>query len=164
MGSVFRFKQFEVDQADCAMKINTDGVLMGAKAWHKEPKSILDIGTGTGVISLMLAQRFPAAVLHAVEVDEPACLRAQANFINSPFADRLQAYHCSFEQLNTGVLYDLIVSNPPFYTRSLHNPDPRKQLAKHTDMEFFTKLLYFAVHNLNTYYSVARRRQRVFLP
>lgn len=149
MGSVFKFKQFEVDQRDCAMKINTDGVLLGAVCDYDNPQRILDIGSGTGVISLMLAQRFGKAYVDAVEIDESAYQRTQANFEGSVFSSRLAAYHSSFESLNTNEYYDLIVSNPPFYTNSLHNPDAKKSLARHTDLDFFNRLLSFSMERLS---------------
>ena len=84
--SIFKFKQFEVDQTGCAMKINTDGVLLAAIAESTAPKRILDIGTGTGVIALMLAQRFPNAFVEAVEIDEQASATAERNFQSSVFS------------------------------------------------------------------------------
>lgn len=149
MGTVFRFKQFEVDQRDCAMKINTDGVLLGALVSFVNPNHILDIGSGTGVISLMLAQRFEQAYVDAVEIDEAAYVRTNENFSNSVFANRLTAYHSSFENLTPGNKFDLIISNPPFYTNSLHNPDEKKTIARHTDHDFFRKLLQFSYVNLS---------------
>lgn len=143
MRSVFRFKQFEVDQGTCAMKINTDGVLLGGSTFFSEARRILDVGTGTGVIALMLAQSHPHAYIDAVEIDDAAYLQAKINFQNSPFAARLQVFPGSFADMKPPGLYDLIVSNPPFYTNSLQNPDIRKRLAKHTDMLFFEKLLSF---------------------
>lgn len=149
--NVFHFKQFEVDQRDCAMRINTDGVLLGAMSDMPDstlksvgPLRILDIGTGTGVVALMLAQRFPAAVVDALEIDPEAAARATSNFQNSPFSDRLQAYSISMQDFQPEPLvgkYDLIVSNPPFFLDALANPDPRKQLARHTDFSFFEILL-----------------------
>ena len=144
MGTVFRFKEFEVDQQGCAMKINTDGVLLGAIVETNNPLRILDIGTGTGVIAMMLAQRYALASVDAVEIDEAAFKCSFANFQNSPFASRVHAYWNSFEDLEIEKNYDLIVSNPPFYTNSLHNPDARKKLARHSDFNFFDKLLAFA--------------------
>ena len=149
MGSVFRFKEFEVNQEGCAMKINTDGVLLGAIVHADNPAHILDIGTGTGVIAMMLAQRFHHAWLHAVEIDKDAFTRSISNFQNSPYSTRVEAFLGSFEDLHISVKYDLIVSNPPFYTNSLHNPDERKKLARHTDVVFFDKLLAFAHQNLS---------------
>lgn len=145
--SLFRFKRFVVDQTECAMKINTDGVLLGAMAMDDTPgaPAILDIGTGTGVIGLMLAQRFPAASVDAIEIDAQAAERAVLNFRASPFADRLTAFHVpliDYAPVPAEEKYDLIVSNPPFFLDALKNPDPRKQLARHTDREFFSQLLH----------------------
>lgn len=148
MGSVFRFKEFEVNQEGCAMKINTDGVLLGAIVHADNPVHILDIGTGTGVIAMMLAQRFHEACLHAVEIDKDAFTLSISNFQNSPYSTRVEAFLGSFEDLHISVKYDLIVSNPPFYTNSLPNADERKKLARHTDVVFFDKLLDFAHQNL----------------
>src|ERR1700684_3232966 len=98
MSNVFRFKQFNVDQSGCAMKINTDGVLLGALTESDQPKTILDIGTGTGVIALMLAQRFNGARSDAVEIDPIASQTAERNFTNSVFAEKLSVYPIGFEQ------------------------------------------------------------------
>lgn len=149
MGSIFKFKEFEINQQGCAMKINTDGVLLGALVNSQYPSRILDIGTGTGVIAMMLAQRFPLSQVDAVEIDEDAYATAIQNFQNSAFSSRLQGYLGSFEDLKEIDNYDLLVSNPPFYTNSLHNPDLRKKLARHTDFHFFDKLLLFAKENLS---------------
>lgn len=153
MGSVFKFKQFDVEQRDCAMKINTDGVLLGAllemETSAAEPQ-ILDIGTGTGVIALMLAQRYPTAQVIGVDIDETAYLRAMENFSRSVFHERLKAASGTFHLLDGANTYDLIVSNPPFYTNSLHNPDARKKIARHTDFDFFDGLLRFAANNLRS--------------
>lgn len=141
MGSIFKFKQFEVNQAGCAMKINTDGVLLGAIVQKNDAKQILDIGTGTGVIALMLAQRFPDALVDAVEIDESAALAASANFSNSDFSARVKAHHFPISLYNTHVKYDLIVSNPPYFVNDLKNPEQRKGIARHADENFFELLL-----------------------
>jgi len=144
MANVFRFKQFSVDQTGCAMKINTDGVLLGALAGADKPLSILDIGTGTGVIALMLAQRFPDARIDAVEVDESAAITAERNFKGSPFADRLRLFPVGFADFfgnHPDKKYDLIVSNPPFYINSLQSPGVKKNLAKHAGDGFFEGLI-----------------------
>jgi tRNA1Val (adenine37-N6)-methyltransferase len=150
MAEVFQFKQFSVDQTACAMKINTDGVLLGALAEAKSPESIIDIGTGTGVIALMLAQRFPDALIEAVEIDESAAQTAKANFANSFYANRLTIFNSSFEGYfiaNPNRKYNLIVSNPPFYINSLTSPGAGKNLAKHADASFFETLIaQTAVH------------------
>jgi tRNA1Val (adenine37-N6)-methyltransferase len=141
---MFRFKQFTVNQTGCAMKINTDGVLLGAIAEVKDPASILDIGTGTGVIALMLAQEYTEANVDAVEVDADAAQTAARNFKGSPFADRLRLFPIDFEtyfKQSPVAEYDLIVSNPPFYTASLKSPEEKKNVAKHAGMDFFERLM-----------------------
>jgi tRNA1Val (adenine37-N6)-methyltransferase len=142
--SVFSFKQFSIDQSGCAMKINTDGVLIGALAGAIEAKHILDIGTGTGVIALMLAQRFNHAKIDAVEIDTDAAQTAGRNFNNSPFANKLALYALGFEpffEQYPEKKYDLIVSNPPFHLNSLTSTGVKKNLARHTDADFFERLV-----------------------
>lgn len=148
---MFKFKQFSVDQTGCAMKINTDGVLLGALADADKPLSILDIGTGTGVIALMLAQRFTDAHIDAVELDESAAITAGRNFKDSPFADRLELFSTGFEDFFTthpNKKYDLIVSNPPFYINSLQSPGVKKNLAKHAGDGFFEGLISAVAEHL----------------
>jgi tRNA1Val (adenine37-N6)-methyltransferase len=141
MGSLFRFKRFEVDQQGCAMKINTDGVLLGGVVLHTLPLDILDIGTGTGVIAMMLAQRFDQAKVDAVEIDMSAAATAGKNFLHSPFAGRITIYPVSFEEFDTAAKYDLIVSNPPYFVNDLKNQEKRKEIARHTHEDFFDLLL-----------------------
>jgi len=148
----FQFKQFSVDQTGCAMKINTDGVLLGAIAGADNPATILDLGTGTGVIALMLAQRFIEAQIDAVEIDMDAAKTAEMNFRGSPFADRLNVYPFSFETYFDQFperKYDLVVSNPPFYISSLKSPGAKKALAKHTDVDFFEKMIKYIANHLS---------------
>lgn len=139
--SIFKFKQFEVDQTGCAMKINTDGVLIGAIADHSSPKNILDIGSGTGVIALMLAQRFPEANVHAVEIDVQAAETAGRNFEASIFNERLTIDNIAIEQYNSNRHFDLIVSNPPFFVNDLKNEEERKGIARHANEAFFELLI-----------------------
>lgn len=141
MGSIFSFKKFQVNQAGCAMKINTDGVLLGAIVVQEKPQQILDIGTGTGVIAMMLAQRFPQGKVDAVEIDASAASAANANCSAAPFNGRINVYHTSIEQYQTANRYDLIVSNPPFFVNDLKSGDKRKELARHADEDFFILLL-----------------------
>jgi len=141
MGSIFKFKQFEVDQSGCAMKINTDGVMLGAIATQADVKNVLDIGTGTGVIGLMLAQRFPAARIDAVEIDEQAAKAAAKNGVHSPFASRFNVIHSAIENYKTSEKYDLIVSNPPYFVNDLKNPEHRKGIARHADLLFFEQMI-----------------------
>jgi len=133
------------------MKINTDGVLLGVLAHTDHPKSILDIGTGTGVIALMLAQRFANAKIDAVEIDQSAAETAGRNFQNSSFADRLNIYPLGFSEFfdrYPDKKYDLIVSNPPFYINSLKSPETKRELAKHADRDFFKDLLSYSSRHL----------------
>ncbi|EOR92762.1 tRNA (adenine37-N(6))-methyltransferase TrmN6 [Arcticibacter svalbardensis MN12-7] len=152
MKNVFRFKQFSVDQTGCGMKINTDGVLLGALAGSSLSGRVLDIGTGTGVIALMLAQRNHLLEVDAVEIDPSAAERASRNFSDSPFSSRVQLIRGSFQDYSISyplVSYDLIISNPPFFLKSLKNPDVQKQVARHAAEGFFSELIDFAVAHLN---------------
>ncbi len=126
------------------MKINTDGVLLGAISSVENPKTILDIGTGTGVIALMLAQRFPSSKIDAVEIDTSSAQTAEQNFINSKFTARLTLHEtdiAGFWLQKQHQRFDLIVSNPPFYLDTLTSPKENKTLAKHTVPNFFEDLL-----------------------
>ena len=133
----FRFKQFAVEQEDVAMKVGTDGVLLGAWADCEGAKCILDIGTGTGVIALQMAQRNNQAQIHAVEIDEAAAKRARANFDNSPWAERLTVEQTAVQKFSPAEKFDLIVSNPPYFVDSLLPPDAKRSTARHThDLTF----------------------------
>lgn len=145
MSTVFKFKEFEVAQEHCAMKVGTDGVLLGA--WVQPistPFKVLDIGTGTGVISLMMAQRFGSADIEAVEIDAAAFEQAVTNFENSPWGDRLFCFHASFQEYFNEVeeQYDLIISNPPYHLATTKTIDKAKNLARFEDALPFEHLLY----------------------
>lgn len=129
MNRPFRFKQFEIHQERCAMKIGTDGVLLGAwTSVQSNPFSILDIGAGTGIIALMLAQRSIAENIEAIEIDGNAYEQCVENFEASPWADRLFCYHAGLDELvdELDEEYDLIVSNPPFFEPPLPTASPPK--------------------------------------
>lgn len=145
--TTFRFKEFSVEQDQCAMKIGTDGVLLGAWVNLKHhPYSILDIGAGTGIIALMLAQRSIAENIDAIELDESAYEQCVDNFENSHWNDRLFCYHADFmefvEELE-GETYDLIISNPPFFKPSeTHNQmSPEREKARFTNNLSFENLM-----------------------
>ena len=142
--SKFQFKQFSIEQDNCAMKIGTDGVLLGAWApiLHN-PYSILDIGTGTGIIALMLAQRSNAAQIDALEIEENAYEQATDNFENSPWNERLFCFHAGLDEFmeEPEDEYDLIVSNPPFYAEDYKTNDDQRDLARFQDALPFEDLI-----------------------
>ena len=139
--SWFQFQQFRINQDRCAMKISTDAVLLGALASVEHPQFILDIGSGTGVIALMLAQRFPTAQLAAVELDESAAVQASANFSESKFAARLTCHHSKIQEFTFPQKFDLIVSNPPYFSNHLKGSVKERNQALHTDALSFEQLL-----------------------
>lgn len=151
MGSVeFRFRQFTIQQPRAAMRVGTDGVLLGAWARADAPKRILDIGTGTGLIALMMAQRFPAAEVNAVEVEEGARLDALENFSRSSWADRIRIVGydiLDFAASQPAGGYDLIVCNPPFFRDSLPNARNVYTLARHQG-ELRVETLFKAARHL----------------
>src|SRR5690606_4952240 len=149
--SLFRFKEFVVNQDNCPMKINTDGVLLGALAEVGSKYKICDIGTGTGVIALMLAQRNHQAIIDAIDVDFHAVDTATHNFENSLFHERLNCHHHSFIEffeLHPQNKYDLIISNPPFFVNALKSSVERKNIARHTDEVFFMDFLRVSANHL----------------
>ena len=153
MSKVFQFKQFSVDQTNCGMKVNTDAAILGAIAENNDIREILEIGTGTGVIALMLAQRYPKAYIDAVEIDKAASLTAESNFRYSPFSQNITLISSSFEDhflSSPNKCYDLILSNPPYFVNSLRSENPSKQLARHTDIDFFKNLIASSSEHLST--------------
>ncbi len=144
MGAPFKFKEFTVNQDRCAMKIGTDGVLLGAWASvTQQPNTVLDIGAGTGVLSLQLAQRCTAQLIDAVEIDSNAFEQCTDNFEQSPWADRLYCYHAAIQEYASQIeeKYDLIVSNPPFYNDQYKSGDPQRDTARFTDALPFNHLV-----------------------
>ena len=140
----FKFKKFSINQDRCAMKIGTDAVLLGAWTSIKhQPFSILDIGSGTGVLSLMLAQRSHAEVIDALEIDENAYEQCVENFENSSWSDRLFCYHASLEEFVEEIedKYDLIISNPPFYSEDYKTDNNQRDLARFADAMPFNHLI-----------------------
>jgi len=141
---MFTFKQFSIQQDKTAMKVGTDGVLLGA--WtpiDHNPNSILDIGTGTGLIALMLAQRSYAEQIDALEIDENAYEQATNNFENSNWSDRLFCYHAGLDEFieEPEDEYDLIVCNPPFYTEDYKTENEQRDLARFSDAMPFEELI-----------------------
>ncbi len=144
MNKPFKFKQFTVHQDRCAMKIGTDGVLLGAWVPIDDTiNSILDIGTGTGVIALMMAQRCGAEIIDALEIDSDAYEQAVENFEASSWADRLFCYHASFQEFFDEIddQYDMLISNPPFYSEDYKSKDSQRDMARFEDALPFEHLL-----------------------
>ncbi len=130
MSNDFSLKQFDIRQDRTAMKVGTDGLLLGA--WAQGGSSVLDIGTGTGLIALMMAQRFPEAHVDAIDIDADAASQAEDNARRSPFADRVAVRCVSLQEYVAEREYDSIVCNPPFFTQSLQSPDSKRTLARHS--------------------------------
>lgn len=147
--SYFQFKQFRVEQDRCAMKVCTDSCLFGAYVEVSHAKTILDIGAGTGLLSLMVAQRSEATI-DAVEINEEAAGQAAENFNLSPWAKRLHLHPVSLQAYvsQNRRKYDVILSNPPFFLSSLKSDNEAKNAAKHTGELFFEDILAFAQLNL----------------
>lgn len=143
----FQFKQFRIEQDRTAMKVGTDGVLLGAWATSRQPPptpprgeteggwgcSILDIGTGTGLLSLIAAQELPHAVVTAIDIDADAVGQARQNVSQSPWADRIQVLQTPLQQFTPTGKFDLILSNPPYFIKSQKSPDRQRSLARHAD-------------------------------
>ena len=132
--SEFRFKKFSVNHSRSSMKVGVDAVLLGAWA-GKDARKILDVGTGCGVISLILAQRFPEAIIKGVDIDQPSIEEARKNFEKSPWSERLSADLAEFPNdiLKNGEKFDLIVSNPPFFRSGIVQPKSQREKARHQD-------------------------------
>lgn len=131
----FKFKQFTVFHDRCAMKVSTDGVLLGAWADFADCQSILDVGTGSGLIALMAAQRNSLAKITAIEIDADAALQARENVENSRFKERIKVLPVSFQDFLSAAVsrFDSIVSNLPFFVKSLPSPDLKRTRARHSD-------------------------------
>lgn len=159
---VFQFKQFNVVNERSAMKVNTDGVLLGAAMTLNEgDRRLLDIGTGTGTIALMAAQRMAGIpgqagndrfIIDAIDIDEPSATEAAMNFEQSPWAESLRAHNMSLDQFaaSCSETYDLIFSNPPYFENSLTAPNERKSTARHTsDGLSYRDIFAFAAEHLS---------------
>ena len=147
--SYFRFKQFTVNQGECAMKVTTDACIQGA--WTTvatDTKRILDIGTGTGLLALMLAQKATNVLIDAAELDNEAAAQARQNFSDSPWNERLNVISCDIKEYHAPYKYELIISNPPFFNNSLQGPAANRNMARHTDTLSYNDLLDAIDRNL----------------
>lgn len=150
MPQSFRFRQFEIHQNRCAMKVGTDAILLGAWSQSQSPGRILDIGTGTGVIALMLAQRFSAACVDGVEIDAEASEQARENVARSPWPDRINIICSAIADLPFGQTYDLIVSNPPWFDDGMSTHSPARDVARHSVKLTHRQLIDQASRRLST--------------
>ena len=142
----FRFKQFFVNDDRCAMKVGTDGVLLGA--WCPTGTHILDVGTGCGLIALMLAQRCPGAQIDAIDIDAAAVQQAKENAQISNFKSQISNSVSRLQDWKSKTKYDLVVSNPPYFRNSLKNPDTGRKTARHTDELSYEELIAHSVRLL----------------
>ncbi len=151
MENHFSFRQFTIHHDRCAMKTGTDGVLLGA--WAHGGERILDVGSGSGLISLMLAQRFPVARLVGIEIDHEAVVQSRENITHSPFAQRVTIVESAFQQADgplreilvsdSPFLFDAVVSNPPFFLDNAAASTSQRTLARHASAQFFHDLFCF---------------------
>lgn len=139
----FQFKHFRIIQDKCAMKVGTDGVLLGAWTPIEGAQSILDVGSGTGLLGLMLAQRAPEAEITAVELDQDACLQSLENVQQSPWANRVEVINVDFRLFSSvdKRRYDLIVSNPPYFVNSQRSSVEARTVARHTTLLSYYELI-----------------------
>lgn len=148
--SVFKFKQFSITQEKSAMKISTDSVILGA--WInsiKSPKTVLDIGSGTGLLSLMVAQHFPNSIITAIEIEQDAFEETVYNFAQAKWHKNLNAIHTSLQNFNPKTSFDFIITNPPYFVNSLHNQSNKKTTARHTSALSFQDIIHFVKKHLD---------------
>lgn len=150
MNDYFQFRQFRVGHRRSSMKVGTDAVLLGAWVDLTRIHSILDVGTGTGILALMLAQRTGGKVkIEAIEIDNQAAMDAAENFSVSPWAGVFQLHTLRVQQFQPKQKYDLIISNPPYFINSLKPPDASRKTVRHNDAMTFDDLLVLAANHLN---------------
>ena len=130
MTKAFRFKQFELRDDSCGMKIGADAVSLGAWSPFKNPRQIIDVGAGSGILSLMLAQRFPEAKITAIELDDSAAKQCQDNFDSSPFKNELLVINQDFRTFRTPTKFDCIICNPPFFKEEHENNNSQRNMAR----------------------------------
>ncbi len=135
--TMFKFKHFTIEQDLCAMKVGTDGVLLGA--WANGGSRVLDVGAGTGLISLMMAQRYPKSTVVALDIDEGAVLQSRQNVANAGAEGRIRVLRQRVQE-HQGC-YDAVISNPPFFINSLNAPDSQRNMARHTDTLSYYELM-----------------------
>lgn len=139
--SVFKFRHFHIHQAHAALKVGTDSMLLGSLCHWEQPKHLLDIGTGTGVLALMCAQRFAFETITGLEISTEAFTDARTNSEHHPFPAAISVINQAVQEYQPAGTFDAIISNPPFFENSSKNPNEQKSLARHTESLSFTELL-----------------------
>lgn len=147
--SIFKFKKFDIEQSGCAQKVGTDSMVLGAFVDHKNPKRILDIGTGNGVLALMMAQKFENALIFGVEIQEKCAEVARINFKNSQFKNQLNVVSSDINDFEVSEKFDLIISNPPFFENATPSVRMERTTARHQSSLKLNQLLGFAANNLS---------------
>lgn len=145
----FQFKQFKINQAKSEMKLGVDSVLLGSWTKIEKPNRILDIGTGTGVLALMMAQKTTDSIIDAIDIDALSVEQANENFQISKWNERLSAIHTSLQNFKPSYKYDFIISNPPYFRNSQKNLSQRKTQVRHTDSLDYAELIKFVNHYLS---------------
>jgi len=144
----FQFKKFTISQNLCAMKVGTDGVLIGA--WSNIKKgNVLDIGCGTGLISLMICQREQNILVDAIDIDENAIIQTRENIQNSPWKGKIKAHQVKLQNFNSKKQYNLIITNPPYFTTSTNATNEQRNLARHNSSLTFSEIVLFVCKNLD---------------
>lgn len=147
--SVFKFKKFDIKQEGCAQKVGTDSMVLGAFVDHHNPTEILDIGTGNGVLALMMAQKFKNAEITGVEIQKDCTELAQNNFIESQFKDRVRVLNADVNDCEFMGKFDLIISNPPFFENAMESYRIERTTARHQTSLNLIQLMCVAKNNLN---------------
>ena len=166
----FQFKQFTIRQEKCAMKVGTDGVLLGAWADVTQARRLLDIGTGTGLIAIMAAQRNPELIIDAIEIDPAAFEQARENANNTPWRERIHIFQGKVQTFAPAYKYDTIVCNPPFFinsTKNRHSIAPWPGIAKHYRTRIFSRsatIYYYRKANSVLYYLLTKPNNSWNLP
>lgn len=141
---MFRFKHFTIHDEGTAMKVGTDGVLLGAWADVSEDSNILDVGTGSGIIAIMAAQRSATAHITALDIDGDAVAQAQYNVSNTEWCDRVECKHLDIRVFASDKKFDHILSNPPYFVESTHSPNPQRAMARSAVSLPFEELVFAA--------------------
>lgn len=147
--SIFKFQKFDIEQNGCAQKVGTDSMVLGAFVDYDNPKRVLDIGTGNGILALMMAQKFETAQIMGVEIQKECSYVALSNFKNSEFYERLSIVNADVKDYSFKDKFDLIVSNPPFFENDMISSNMERTTARHQSSLTLGQLINVAANNLN---------------